>query len=83
MRSSIHLFNGMCVADATCIIETYYKNPGDADRETTGNLKSAAYKLMKECVMGQGRGGIVRGLGQNSSIHCKSCAFVDDIDRRK
>ena len=53
----------MTIADATCVIEVTYANPGDADRETSSNLKSAAYKLVKECVMNQGSGGLVRGLG--------------------
>ena len=63
MRSSKETIKGMSIGQALCTIEITYSDPGDADRETSGHFKRAAHKLVKECVMNQGRGGIVKGLG--------------------
>lgn len=55
-------------ADATCAIQISSPNRDEIDRETASKFKEAASTIVNECVMKQGMGGLIKGLGQNKTI---------------
>ena len=57
--------------DATCgiTLTSTSQTPGEVDYETAKNFKDAAFILVNECVVKQGLGGVLRGLGHNDSAY--------------
>ena len=50
--------------DGLCTLDIAYTGPGTYDRSSAGDLKKAAFTLIRECVGQQRMGGDVTGLGE-------------------
>ena len=67
------------LANGRCVIEFNVTNPGVSDRASGLELRAAAYRVLRQCVMPLSRGGVITGVGENRQLSVVVKAFAPQV----